>query len=152
MQKVQIAKTQRTLLARREITLNMGPEPAVRGRMLRPHVERHLRAVEQRSLSCGDFYLMHLLYRARSLSLWERVRVRALVRRLNPSPRPSPKGRGSSEASYWLLPRSEHNNRSRSMVRSRVQSLSLRLFPSSRAISRAVIEPHSLCSRHFAAS
>jgi iron complex transport system substrate-binding protein len=29
-----------------------------------------------------------------SLSLWERVRVRALVRAVNPSPRPSPKGRG----------------------------------------------------------
>jgi hypothetical protein len=32
---------------------------AVRRRVLRPHVENHLRAVEQRLSGGGDFYLMH---------------------------------------------------------------------------------------------
>jgi hypothetical protein len=27
--------------------------------MLRPHVQHHLRAVEECLLGCGDFYLMH---------------------------------------------------------------------------------------------
>src|SRR6516162_7456626 len=34
-------------------------EHAVRRRMLRPHVQNHLGAVEQGLLSCGDFYLVH---------------------------------------------------------------------------------------------
>jgi hypothetical protein len=32
---------------------------AVSGRMLRPHVENHLGAIEQSFSGCGDFYLMH---------------------------------------------------------------------------------------------
>ena len=35
---------------------------AVRRRVLRAHVQHHLRAVEQCFLSCCDFYLMHFQF------------------------------------------------------------------------------------------
>src|SRR5207245_11252888 len=43
------------------IELQKHPQEAVRGWMLRPHVEGHHGAVEQRLLSCGNLYLMHKL-------------------------------------------------------------------------------------------
>ena len=43
------------------VELQHHAQNSVRGRMLRPHVERHLRGVQHRLLSRGDFYLMHTL-------------------------------------------------------------------------------------------
>ena len=42
------------------VELENHAQHAVRRRVLRPHVQHHLRAVEQCLLSCRDFYLMHV--------------------------------------------------------------------------------------------
>ena len=53
------------------IKLQDHSQHTVRGRMLRPHVERHHGAVEHRLLSGGYFDLMHrFVYGIRCLSPW----------------------------------------------------------------------------------
>ena len=42
------------------VELQDDAEHTVRRRMLRPHVEHHFRAIKQRPLGCGDFYLVHI--------------------------------------------------------------------------------------------